>query len=194
MGSRGPAPVRIARGRAAGNPEAGGRGYTLQVMPTGQELLRAFDRLVGRARPALVARVLEGQPREAFAAGLGISAEAGDVMLFRALGDLEAARSEREVPPPAEAIGDAEERAAAEVLSAMLDRGLAVAPGSSEALRPAVERRLALCRVLRDAPELKAALVQPPPPPPTLRERARRLAWLALVVAAAILYSRWRPG
>lgn len=158
-------------------------------MPAGQELLHAFDRLVGRARPALVARVLEGRPREAFAAGLGISAEAGDVMLFRALEDLEVAQSRGEVPPPAEAIGDAEERAAAAVLSEMLDRGLAEAPGAPEALRPAVERRLALCRVLRDAPELKAALVQPPPPPPTLLERARRLVWLALVVAAAILWS-----
>jgi len=91
------------------------------------------------------------------------------------------------------------------VLGAVLDGGPANglgkawswpagALGPAEALRPGVERRLALCRALRDAPEVKDALVQPPPAPPTLRERARRLAWLALVVAAAILYSQWRPG
>ncbi|HYV48179.1 MAG TPA: hypothetical protein VFA20_25140 [Myxococcaceae bacterium] len=158
-------------------------------MPDDSELLRACDRLGGRARLALVARVLEAQPRESFAGGLGISAEAGDVMLFRALAELEAALA-GVVNPPAEALEDAEERAAAAALARALDGGATWAGGGG----PRVERRVALCQALRDAPEVKAALVQPPPPPPTLRERARRLVWLALVVVAAILYSWWRPG
>jgi hypothetical protein len=159
-------------------------------MPTGQEWLRAFDRLGGRARLALVTRVLEEKPPEALAGGLGISVEAADVMLFRAAAELEAAlaaRSAGDVPPRAEAMEDAEERAAAAALARALD-------GGPEARRSGVERRLALCRALRADPEVKAALVLPPPPPPTLRERARRLVWVALVVAAAILYKRYWPG
>jgi hypothetical protein len=150
------------------------------VMPTGQELLRAFDRLGGRARLALVARALEGRSRETFAGGLGVSAEAGDVMLLRAVAELEAALGAGEVPPRAEPMGDAEERALAGALARAVDGG----PGAS-----VLERRGALCRALREDPEVRAALVQPPPAPPTVRERARRLAWLALVVAAAILWS-----
>jgi len=159
-------------------------------MPTAQELLLACDRLGGRARQALVARVLEVQSRESFAGGLGISAEAGDVMLFRALAELEAALGGRDVPPPAEAVKDAEERAAAAALAQALDGGASWAGGGGSP----VERRLALCQALRAAPEVKAALVQPPPPPPTLPERARRLAWLALVITAAILWSWYRSG
>ncbi|HEY8207566.1 MAG TPA: hypothetical protein VIG99_08800 [Myxococcaceae bacterium] len=155
--------------------------------PSGRELLRAFEAIGGRARSALVARVLEGQSREAFAAGLGIPVEAADVMLFRALAELDAALVAPErVPPPADPLPDAEERAAAWALANALDRGQEAARG------PLLERRLELCLAMRAAPEVKPALVQPPPPPPTLWERGRRLAWLIAVVAAAVLYSQCR--
>jgi hypothetical protein len=106
--------------------------------------------------------------------------------LFRGLAELEAAlASPGRVPPPAEPLPYAEERAAAWALANALDRG------QEEARGPLLERRLALCRAMRAAPEVKQALVVPPAPPPTLRERARRVLWLAVVVAAAVLYSRW---
>jgi len=155
--------------------------------PSGPELLRAFEAVGGRARSALVSRLLEGQSREAFAAALGISAEAADVMLFRALAELDAAVVAPErVPPPAEPLPDAEERAAAWALANALDRKQEAARG------PLLERRFALCQAMLAAPELKDALVLPPPPPPTLQERGRRLIWLVIVIAAAVLYSRWR--
>ena len=137
-------------------------------MPAAQELLSAFEAISGRARQVLVARVLERKSPEVVAA------------------ELEAAlASPSRVPPPADPLPDAEERAAAWALANALDRGL------EEARGPLLERRFALCKAMLAAPELKKALVVPPPPPPTLRERARRLAWLALVIAAAVLYSRW---
>src|SRR5258706_6233082 len=155
-------------------------------MPGTSELLAAFDRIGGRDRQVLIARVLERKPPEVVAEELGVSVEAANVLLFRGLRELDVAlASPSRVPPPAEPLPDAEERAAAWALANALDRG------QSEARGPLLERRFALCQAMLAAPELKAALVLPPPPPPTLRERARRLLWLALVVAAAVLYSRW---
>lgn len=155
--------------------------------PTGPELIAAFDALGGRTRQVLIARVLEGKSSEIVAEGLGIPVEAADVMLFRALAELDAAlASPSKVPPPAEALPDAEERAAAWALGNALDRG------HQEVRGPLLERRFALCRAMLATPEVKEALVVPPPPPATPRERARRLLWLALVIAAAVLYSRYR--
>ena len=155
-------------------------------MPTAPELLAAFNALGGRTRQVLIARVLEGKSSEVLAEGMGIPAEAADVMLFRALAELDAAlASPSKVPPPAEALPDAEERAAAWALANALDRG------HEEVRGPLLERRFALCRAMRAAPEVKAALVVPPPPPATVRERARRLLWLAAVIAAAVLSSRY---
>jgi sigma-70-like protein len=155
-------------------------------MPTAPELLAAFDAIGGRARQVLVARVLEEKSSGDVGRWLGIPVEAVDVLLFRALAELEVAlAAPRRVPPPAEPLPDAEERAAAWALANALDRG------QEEARGPRLERRFALCKAMRAAPELKQALVVPPPPPPTLAERARRLLWLAIVIAAAVLYSRW---
>ena len=155
-------------------------------MATAPELLFAFERIGGRARSVITARVLGGVTREAFAASLTIPPESGDVMLFRALAELDGALSRPpRLPPPAEPLPEAEEQAAAFALSSALDRG------REAARNPLLERRLALCTELRAAEGLKEALVAPPPPPPTPRERLRRLVWLAVVVAAAVLYSRW---
>ncbi|HVE87342.1 MAG TPA: sigma factor-like helix-turn-helix DNA-binding protein [Myxococcales bacterium] len=160
-------------------------------MPSVPEILDAFHALGGRSRQALVSRLLEGRSRDDLASALGISPEAADVLLFRALHELDAAlRSPAHLPPPAEPLPDPEERAAAWALASALARGDESARG------PLLERRYALCRaILSAAPELKPSLVPAPSPPPTPRERAletaRRLLWLAIVVAAAVLYSRW---
>jgi len=155
-------------------------------MPSPQQLLAAFDLVGGRARQVLVSRVLEGKSAAAVAAWLGTSAEAVNVLLFRALAELEAAlASPPRAPPPAEPLPDAEEQAAAWALANALDSG------RQEARGPLLERRFALCQALRAAPEVKQALVLPPPPPPTPLEHARRLLWVALVIAAAVLYWKY---
>src|SRR4051794_34820202 len=99
-------------------------------MPAAPELLAAFERIGGRARQVLIARVLERRSPEVVAEELGISVEAANVLLFRGLRELDAALiSPANVPPPAEPLPDSEERAAAWALANALDRGQEEARG-----------------------------------------------------------------
>jgi hypothetical protein len=161
------------------------------TMETADALAAGLDAMGGRGRQVIAMRFLEGRDRASCASFLGISPDAFDVLLWRALGDLDRALRQPDALPLAEPIPFQEEQALAWALGAALSRE--DPPGQHEG---ELGRRLELGAAVKASAEpLRGQLLPPPGPPPSRRERAvlaaRRLIWLLLVVAAAVLYSRW---
>lgn len=160
-------------------------------METAEALAAGLEAVGGRGRQVVALRLLEGRDRASCAGFLGISPEAFDVLLWRALGELDRALRDPDALPLAEPVPYPQEQALAWALDAALSRG--DPPGAHPGV---LGRRLELAAAVRASAEpLRAQLLPPSGPPPSRRDRAlvaaRRLLWLALVVAAAVLYSRW---
>ncbi len=156
---------------------------------TAPRLAEVLAALEGRPPQALGLRVLEGRSREDCAAFFGISPDAFDVMLLRAVRALE----EAALPGPREPLLPfAEER----LQAAQLARVLASDAVPEAELAPEVKRHARMLRHLRElAPDVKSALDAlqraREESPKAKRDLWIRRALVVLLIAAALyLYGR----